>query len=119
LHCNGFSITQWEPEAVAGRPGDLGVAWRESEPIFVEVKGPGWESELKPDERVGSGRAEGKNVDLEVRAVDSIGPILYAIDMSLPKLAAHRCNLVPVVDDLFVCRRGCHPGGLLALFSAT
>ncbi len=72
LYCIGFVITQWEPEAVAGRPGDLEVTWKESEPIFIEVKGPGWESELSDQDRAAGRIAKGKNVDMEVRAVDSI-----------------------------------------------
>jgi hypothetical protein len=112
LHCNRFRITAWEPEAVAGRPGDLEVIWRDSAPIFIEVKGPGWESELSGEERAAGRQEMGKNVDLEVRAVDSIGPTLYAIKKSLPKLAADRCNLVAVVDDLFWSPTALPPGML-------
>ena len=100
MHCNGFSILEWEPEAVPGRPGDLSVSWQGSAAIFAEVKGPGWEGELTDEELDRGRKAQGKYVDLEVRAVDSIGPILYAIDKSLPKLAPGRANLVAIVDDL-------------------
>lgn len=110
LHCNRFRILEWEPTAVTGRPGDLEVGWRGSAPIFIEVKGPGWESELTEDERLGTRKGVGKNVDLEVRAVDSIGPTLYAIDKSLPKFSKDRCNVVAVVDDLFVSPTGLPPG---------
>jgi hypothetical protein len=112
LHCNRFRITAWEPEAVAGRPGDLEVVWQSSTPIFIEVKGPGWEGELSDEERVADRKKMGKNVDLEVRSVDSIGPTLYAINKSLPKLAADRCNVVAVVDDLFISPTGLPPGWL-------
>ncbi len=41
FHRNGFRVVRWDPEAVAGRPGDLELQWRDTPPIFVEVKGPG------------------------------------------------------------------------------
>jgi hypothetical protein len=110
VHCNRFEIVGWEPAAVVGRPGDLEITWQGSEPIFVEVKGPGWEGELEKRELIGERKSRGKHVDLEVRAIDSIGPILYAIDKSLPKFAADRCNLVAVVDDLFVSPTGLPEG---------
>jgi hypothetical protein len=114
LHCNGFRILQWEPEGVSGRPGDLEVDWRGTGAIFIEVKGPGWEGELSPEERAKGRLAKGKNVDMEVRSVDSIGPVLYAIDKSLPKFAKDRCNLVAVVDDLFTSPTGVPLGWLTA-----
>jgi hypothetical protein len=83
------------------RPGDLSVSWRDGAAIFVEVKGPGWESELSDDERKGVRRIQGKYVDGEARSIDSVGPVLRAIDKSLPKLAAGRANIVAIVDDLF------------------
>ncbi len=72
----------------------------------MEVKGPGWESELRPEERARGRQQMGKNVDLEVRAVDSIRPMLYAIDKSVPKFVHERCNLVAIVDDLFISPTG-------------
>ena len=102
FHCNGFRILAWEPEDVSRHPGDLEIQWPDTEPIFVEVKGPGWEDELSPEEREAGRKAAGKHVDMEARAVDSVGPILYAIDKCLPKLSPARCNLIVVIDDLFV-----------------
>jgi len=48
---NGFRILKWEPRAVADRPGDIDVQYEQTEPLFVEVKGPGWEGELTDEER--------------------------------------------------------------------
>ena len=99
---NGFDITDWGPEAVAGRPGDLEVRWRASEPIFLEVKGPGWESELT-DEEIQAGRQHApKYINAQARAVGPISRVLYAVDKAIPKLDVARCNLVVVVDDLFL-----------------
>lgn len=100
LHCNRFSILDWEPVAVEGRPGDLSVSWQSTPPVFVEVKGPGWESELSTEELTGDRKTQGKYVDGEMRSVDSINPVLRAIDKSLPKFALGRANVVAIVDDL-------------------
>jgi hypothetical protein len=102
FHRNGFQITAWEPEAVSGRPGDLEVRWQGCEPIFVEVKGPGWESELTFEE-IRAGRQHGpKYINAEARAVGPVSRVLYAVDKAIPKLDPGRCNLVVVVDDLFL-----------------
>jgi hypothetical protein len=102
FHRNGFDITDWEPAAVVGRPGDLEVRWRNSEPIFVEVKGPGWEGELTL-EQIQAGRQHGpKYINAEARAVGPVSRVLYAVDKAIPKLDVTRCNLVVVVDDLFL-----------------
>src|SRR5438034_6559839 len=69
---NGFRITAWEPRAVPTRPGDLEIQWQDTESIFVEVKGPGWEGELTP-EQIRAGRArKPKYIQAEARAV---GPV--------------------------------------------
>lgn len=99
---NGFRILAWEPEAVAGRPGDLEIQWTNTEPIFVEVKGPGWEGELSKEE-IAAGRQHGlKYINAEGRAVGPIGRVVYCLGKSVPKFDPKRVNLVVVVDDLFI-----------------
>jgi hypothetical protein len=41
LKCNGFTILRSEPRKVKDRPGDIDIQWKGTEPIFIEVKGPG------------------------------------------------------------------------------
>lgn len=99
---NGFRILRWEPEVVPRRPGDLEVQWHDTSPIFVEVKGPGWEGELSPDE-IADGRQHGdKYINAEARSVGPISRVVYAMEKALPKLDAALSNLVVVVDDLFI-----------------
>ena len=102
FHRNGFEITDWHPEAVNDRPGDLEVRWRGSEPVFVEVKRPGWEGELSADELRARRQQQPKYIQGDARAVDPIARIAYAVDKALPKFSADRCNLVVTVDDLFM-----------------
>jgi hypothetical protein len=99
---NGFRILVWEPEEVANHPGDLEIQWRASEPIFVEVKGPGWEGELS-QEALDSGRQRlPKYIQGETRSVDPTERVAFAIGKAVPKLAANRVNLIVVADDLFI-----------------
>lgn len=102
LHRNGFRILCWEPEVVPHHPGDLDVQWQESEPIFVEVKGPDWEGELTEEERRAGRKDLPKYINAEGRAVVPQERVLYAISKALRKLAEPRANLVVVVDDLFL-----------------
>lgn len=102
FHRNAFRIIRWEPEEVPGRPGDLDIQWRDSEPIFVEVKGPDWQAELT-DVKRGAGRKDlPKYINAEGRAIAPQERVTYAISKALPKLGERRANLVVVVDDLFV-----------------
>lgn len=99
----GFRITNWEPPSPTGNPGDLEVTWPPSTAIFVEVKGPDWQSELSPSELRGERKGRGKWVDLEGR---SVSPTDSAFDVirrnALKKFTGLRPNLVVIVDDLFV-----------------
>ena len=99
---NGFRILRWEPEEVRNRPGDLDIQWRDSEPIFVEVKGPGWEGELSQDALEAGRQHLPKYINAEARAIDPSERVAFAVQKALPKLAATRVNLVVVVDDLFM-----------------
>jgi hypothetical protein len=96
-----FRVLAWEPEAVMDRPGDIDVQHGDTEAIFIEVKGPGWEGELTQEERKRGRNSMPKHVDMEARAIDSIGPSLYAVDKAIPKFDSTRCNMVAINDDLF------------------
>lgn len=102
FHRNGFRILRWEPEEVCGHPGDLDIQWGETDPIFVEVKGPGWEGELTEAERKARRKELPKYIDAESRLIAPLNPVFYAVNKALPKLAERRSNLVVLVDDLFV-----------------
>jgi hypothetical protein len=102
FHRNGFRILGWEPVAVAGIPGDIEISWRDTEPLFLEVKCPSWEGELEKKE-IQAGRTERpKYISAEARAIDPVERVIYAVRKALPKFSPDRTNLVVVVDDLFV-----------------
>jgi hypothetical protein len=99
---NGFRILRWEPVVIQDRPGDLEVQWDTTAPIFVEVKGPGWESELSPSERSQGRASQPKYIDTEARWMAPAEKFRYAVTKALPKLGIERPNLIVIADDLFV-----------------
>jgi hypothetical protein len=99
----GCHILRWEPPSLTGKPGDLEVEWPGAPPIFVEVKGPDWQSELSTAELRSPRKAQGKWVDLEARAVSpTASPLDVTQRNALKKFSRTRANLVAIVDDLFV-----------------
>ena len=102
FHRNGFRILQWEPVAIAKIPGDIEICWRDTEPIFLEVKCPSWEGELQKDEIMAGRTKHPKYINAEGHWIDPVERVIYAVGKSLPKFSPDRPNLVVVVDDLFV-----------------
>lgn len=102
FHRHGFQILRWEPEAVPNHPGDIEIRWQQGEPVFVEVKAPGWEGELTAEEISDDRTRLPKYINAEARAIDPTERVLYSVRKALPKLAQDRANLVVAVDDLFV-----------------
>lgn len=98
---NGFKITSWQPRAKPQIPGDLEIQWMDTEAIFVEVKGPGWEGELTPDEIAAQRQHQPKYIQAEARPIDAFERVSYAIGKAVPKFETTRANLVVVVDDFF------------------
>lgn len=103
FHRNGFRILQWEPAEVPDHPADIEIQWRDTDSIFVEVKGPGWEGELSPREHQDRRQHLPKYNEhkSEARSTDPIERVFYGVSKALPKLPIHRINLVVIVDDLF------------------
>jgi hypothetical protein len=102
FHRNGFRITLWEPEIVKSRPGDLEIRWLSEDAIFIEVKGPGWESELAPADLKAGRQKAPKHIDGEIRWTDPAARISCAIKKALPKFALNRPTMLVVVEDFFV-----------------
>jgi hypothetical protein len=91
---------------VPDRPGDIDIQWMDGEPIFVEVRGPGWECDLAPEVR-SDRKLLPKYINGEARFVDAAGPFVKAIDKAVPKFLAARTNIVAIADDLFISRSNC------------
>ena len=47
----GFGISEWDPPGASGKRGEFMLSWPDESSVFVEIKSPGWESELSPAQR--------------------------------------------------------------------
>jgi hypothetical protein len=102
LEQNGFEIVQWKPVGLAPKEGEFLIRGPAGVETFVEVKGPGWQSELS-DEEIKAGRTkQPKNLHLEARAIAPWQAIQFAVEKAYGKFAPGTPNLLVIADDLFV-----------------
>lgn len=80
-----FKVIDYEPEEIMNRPGDLIVQWRDTLPIFIEVKSPGWKGELTEEEKIGLRGKRPRIIGGESRSSDPLERIDFAIRKALPK----------------------------------
>lgn len=97
----GHKVLRWEEKTVGDRDVDF-VAKVNSQEVFCEVKSPGWEGELDPQERLGGRKALPKYINAEARFIGPWQSIRHAIAKSYPKFLDNQKNLVVMRDDLFV-----------------
>jgi hypothetical protein len=102
LDRNGFRLVDWKPRGAGVKEGECSVACPSGHDIFVEVKSPGWESELQQAERLSGRTRLPKYINAEARFIDSAAAIRFAVTKAYPKFAANRKNLLVIADDLFV-----------------
>ncbi len=100
FHRNGFSIISWEPKGASNRLGEFEIQWKNTQSIFVEVKGPRWEGELEDDEKVGPRRRQPRSINGEARWVDPVEKVISAAEKAAPKFSGGRPNLLVVTGYL-------------------
>ena len=95
LSSKGFEVFSWEPPGGSRSVGEFEIRWQSEDPIFVEVKGPGWRGELSADEREVRKLNE-KYVNAEVRSLDTIGKVVDSINKAKQqsKFPDNRPNLL-------------------------
>lgn len=99
---SGFPATSWEPPGAGGLLGEFCLRTPDLADIFVEVKSPGWESELTAQE-IKAGRAKiEKYPGIEARPVAPWRNIRFAIRKAYSKFSSAQPNLLVIADDLFV-----------------
>ncbi|MGB8801409.1 MAG: hypothetical protein WCC97_12030 [Candidatus Acidiferrales bacterium] len=104
LQSNGFPIVAWSPAGLGAMVGEYLVRAPEPVNVFVEVKSPGWESELSHAERL-AGRAQlPKHLDGEGGAFANWDGIRKCIKSSktYAKFSTAQPNLLVIADDFFV-----------------
>jgi hypothetical protein len=100
LDQNGFPVVRWEPVAASGNAGEFVIRAGASD-VFVEVKSPGWESELEPAE-IAAGRARQPKYQDQGGSVEPWKAIRFAITKAYKKFDTGVPNLLVIADDLFV-----------------
>ena len=98
---NGFKILSWEL-ALPAWSFYLHEDRLRVHPLNVDVSWTvGNLRELAPEIR-NDRKLLPKYINGEARVLDTIGPLVNAIDKAIPKLSAARANVVAIADDLFM-----------------
>jgi hypothetical protein len=100
FHLNGFLISSWEPKGADNRLGEFDIQWKNTLPLFVEVKGPRWEGELEDYEKSGLRLSQPRYINGEGRWINPIEKVINAAKKAAPKFLSDRPNLLVVTGDL-------------------
>lgn len=97
-----FPVTQWDPPGLKGKVGEFLLNSPERTAIFTEIKSPGWESQLSPDE-IKAGRAkQPKYIGRGVGKIGNWKAVHRCISSprTYPKFSSNQSNLLIISDDL-------------------
>lgn len=118
LHRNGFRIVEWEPLGAGECKGEFTIKGPSSLPVFTEVKSPGWEGELTPEELKAGRQHRPKDLYCEVRSAASWERAQFEVRKAYKKLDPRNRNLLILADDLFISlRHGTDLSANYALYS--
>ena len=98
----GYPIADWEPTDAPGFKVEFSANTGPRQKAFVEVKSPGWESELTDAERRGGRTQQPKYIDMEARAAGPIQLIQRSVEKAGPKFTGKSPSLIMISDDCFV-----------------
>src|SRR2546428_5364320 len=93
----GLRIAEWEPPGMDQKKGEFLVLAPSGARVFVEVKGPRWEGELKKGEIRAGRTMQPKDLYLETRAVAPWKQIQFEVDKAYDKFLPTTNNLLVVI----------------------
>jgi len=98
----GFPIVGWDPPGANGKKGEYLLATPEKTDVFVELKSPGWESELTPAQRAAGRQHQPKYDGMGGGAVGNFQAVHQCIarQNTYPKFTTTQANLLIIADDL-------------------
>jgi hypothetical protein len=97
----GLSIFEWEPAGANGKAGEFLMGFDRQQPVFVEVKSPGWEAEIaKPEGQDSPRLQQPKYIDLEGGATAPWASVRHAVTKAYPKMPETLPTMVVINDDL-------------------
>jgi hypothetical protein len=100
LEALDFEIASWEPY-ITSQAGEFEIRWPGTPPLFVEVKGPTWESELTPEEQRGPRKEQARIIDGEGRWSAPSVEARAAAFKTMGKLTKDRPSMLVVMDRMF------------------
>ncbi len=99
----GYPVTDWnEPEDAPGHYVEFAISLGETRNALVEVKSPGWESELTEAERKQGRTKQPKYIGIQGGAAGPVQVIRRAVDKACPKFSGNMPSIVVVSDDCFL-----------------
>ena len=100
----GFPVMQWDPLGANGKKGEFLLDTPEQIPVFTELKSPGWEGELRPEEIAAGRQHQPKYNSAGGGAVGNFMPVhrCIASPKTYPKFAESQANLLIIADDLML-----------------
>lgn len=102
LTARGYPISDWaEPQDAPGTNVEYAISLGDSARAFVEVKSPGWESELTAAE-IQNGRTKEPKYPTEGRAAGPVRIIRRAVTKARPKFSGNVPSTIVISDDCFV-----------------
>jgi hypothetical protein len=101
LSRSGFPIIKWDPPGASGTVGEF-LLDAKGQPVFVEVKSPGWEAELSADEIKAGRTKQPKYVHGDARAVAPWLQVRQCIKRAYHKFTDDQSNLLLIADDFHV-----------------
>jgi hypothetical protein len=102
LHQMGYPITSWEPTDSPPNTVEFAVCLTSGTTVYVEVKSPGWESELTSEEQLAGRVHLDKYQDGEGRAAGPIPVIRKTVEKARPKFSGRKPSIIFITDDCFV-----------------
>jgi hypothetical protein len=98
----GYPIVAWEPIDDPAHSVEFSISLGRRDAAFIEVKSPGWEAELTPEERRSGRTQKDKYIGIEARAASPIQVIRQTIQKAQPKFTGKAPSLIFISDDCFV-----------------
>jgi hypothetical protein len=100
----GYRIVEWEPIGNNGKKGEYLISDSGGDLLFVEVKSPGWEGELDPEERRAGRKNQKKYIVGECRrGPNATWPqIRCCVTKAYTKFLPSCKNLLVIADDFRV-----------------
>jgi hypothetical protein len=103
LNYLGYPVSDWnEPQDAPGHNVEYAISLGGNDNAFVEVKSPGWESELTPEEIQQGRTKQPKYRGIEGRAAGPLQIIQTTLAKAMPKFTGNVPSIVFISDDCFM-----------------